>query len=306
LVLTANVARRYYLDGATKSEIANELDLSRFKVARILDRAREVGLVKIEIDYRGDIDLQRSIALGGAYGLRHCLVVGGRESGDAKLRAQLGAVAAGLLTEIIGPDDVLGVVWARSMMAMRDALRRLAPCTVVQLTGSLSASDSEDSAVELVRDIARVSTGRAFYFYAPMIVSDASTARALRAQPEIARTLRRAGEVTKAVVGVGAWRLGTSSVADAVGEPEWRQMHDLGARAEIGGILLDGEGNPMKTALTDRVIGITGEQLLDIPDVIGIAYGASKASAVRAALRGRLVTSLVTHSALAAELLARA
>jgi DNA-binding transcriptional regulator LsrR (DeoR family) len=139
-----------------------------------------------------------------------------------------------------------------------------------------------------------------------MIVSDANTARALREQPEIARTLGRAGEVTKAVVGVGAWRLGTSSVADAVGEPEWRRMHDLGARAEVGGILLDGDGNPMKTALTDRVIGITGEQLLDIPDVIGIAYGASKASALRAALRGRLVTSLVTHSALAAELLARA
>ncbi len=43
LVLTATVARRYYLDGATKSDIAAELGLSRFKVARLLDEARATG-----------------------------------------------------------------------------------------------------------------------------------------------------------------------------------------------------------------------------------------------------------------------
>ena len=54
LVLTATVARRYYLDGISKSDIAAELDLSRFKVARLLDQARASGLVRIELDYRGE------------------------------------------------------------------------------------------------------------------------------------------------------------------------------------------------------------------------------------------------------------
>ena len=49
-MLTATVARRYYLDGASKSDIAAELGLSRFKVARLLDRARATGLVRIELD----------------------------------------------------------------------------------------------------------------------------------------------------------------------------------------------------------------------------------------------------------------
>ncbi|MBV8987282.1 MAG: hypothetical protein JO372_01850, partial [Solirubrobacterales bacterium] len=52
LVLMANVARRFYFEGATKSDIADQLQLSRFKVARILDQARAEGLVRIEIDYR--------------------------------------------------------------------------------------------------------------------------------------------------------------------------------------------------------------------------------------------------------------
>ncbi|MCW2703257.1 MAG: transcriptional regulator, DeoR family, partial [Blastococcus sp.] len=41
VVLTASIARRYYLDGRSKVEIAEEFGLSRFKVARLLDAARD-------------------------------------------------------------------------------------------------------------------------------------------------------------------------------------------------------------------------------------------------------------------------
>ena len=74
LVLTATVARRYYLEGASKSDIAAELGLSRFKVARMLERARATGLVRIELDARGEINLDLSVRLRAAYGLRHCVV----------------------------------------------------------------------------------------------------------------------------------------------------------------------------------------------------------------------------------------
>ncbi len=306
LVLTATVARRYYFDGISKSDIAAELHLSRFKVARLLDQARESGLVRIEIDYRGEINLDLSVRLGTEYGLRRCVVIDCPVDDEALLRTNLGRAGAGLLTEIIGADDVLGLMWARSLMAMRTSLARLAPCTVVQLTGALSRPDVDESSVELVRDVARTSGGPAFFFYAPMILPDAATAKVLRTQPEIARALVRVSEVTKAVVGVGAWQKGLSTVADALSERERREMFDLGVRAEVGGIQLDAEGNAITTSLTERLIGITAQQLRAVGDVIAIAYGPSKAGAVQAALRGGFVTSLVTHSAMASELLDRA
>ena len=61
-----------------------------------------------------------------------------------------------------------------------------------------------------------------------MIVPDAGTARVLRTQPEIARAIERFPDVTKAVVGVGAWQPGASTVADAMTERERREIHDLG------------------------------------------------------------------------------
>jgi DNA-binding transcriptional regulator LsrR (DeoR family) len=302
LVLTATVARRYYFDGASKSEIAAELGLSRFKVARLLDEARASGLVRIELDYRGEIDLDLSARLSTQYGLRHCVVIESPEDDLALLRTNLGRAAARLLTEIVDADDVLGLAWARSLMAMRSELTRLSPCAVVQLTGALSRPDVDESSIELVRDVARTSSGPASYFYAPMIVPDAATARVLRTQPEVARAVGRFPDVTKAVVGVGAWESGQSTVADAVTAEERREMYELGVRAELGGIQLDSDGRALTTTLTERLIGIDAEQLRAVPDVIAIAYGTPKAGAVRAALRGGFVKSLVTHAAMATEL----
>src|SRR5260370_21746111 len=74
-VLAATVARRYYLEGASKREIAQELGLSRFKVARVLDHARSSGLVRIELHYEGEIDLDLSVRLASPLKPRRCLVV---------------------------------------------------------------------------------------------------------------------------------------------------------------------------------------------------------------------------------------
>src|ERR1700744_4736091 len=64
-LLAASAPRRYYMDGASKSDIAAEFGISRFKVARVLDGARSSGLVRIGLHYEGDIDLGLSMELGG-------------------------------------------------------------------------------------------------------------------------------------------------------------------------------------------------------------------------------------------------
>jgi len=192
LVLTATVARRYYLEGESKSDIAASLGLSRFKVARLIDRALATGLVRIEIDSHGEIDLDLSVRVGAALGLRHCIVMDAPEEDDDTLRSTLGRAAAELLAEILEPGDVLGLSWARSLMAMRASLPQLPRCDVVQLTGSLSLP-SDDSPIELVRDVARRSDGEAFFFYAPMVLPDPATAGVLRTQPEIALILNSPG-----------------------------------------------------------------------------------------------------------------
>lgn len=302
-MLTASVARRYYLDGRSKVEIAEEFALSRFKVARLLDDARSSGLVRIEIGHPGVVDVELSARLMEALGLTHCVVTDTPDDHPATLREHLGAAAAELLTEIVTPDDVLGLSWARSVSAMAAELRVLAPVPVVQLTGALARPGADDSSIELVREVARVGGGPAYFFYAPMAVSDPVTARALRGQPEVARAFGLIGSVTKAVAGVGAWEPEQSTLYDATGEAECDELRAAGVCAEVSGVLIDDTGEPVSAPLTERMIGITAAQMRAVPEVIGIVYGLAKARAVLAAVRGGYVDSLVTHSTLATALI---
>lgn len=303
LVLTAAVARAYFLDDRSKTDIATEFGLSRFKVARLLDHAREVGLVRIELDYQGDLDLDLSARLRAAYSLEHVLVVLAPENDVVALREHLSHAAARLLSEIVTATDVLGIAWARSLLALPGALTHLAPCEVVQLTGALGRLELDDSAVELVRAVARVARGTAYSFHAPMILPDEETAASLRRQPEVARTMTRYPALTKAVLGVGSWQRGQSTVVDAIGAREWRSLRDLGVRAELSGIQIDGEGRPVDSPLRARSIGISSAQLRAVPEVIAVTSGVEKAGAVRAAIRGGFVNSLITSTVLARPLL---
>ena len=304
LALMASVARRYYADGKSKVEIAEELGLSRFQVARLLDAAKSTGMVRIEISYPGVIDAVLSDELQDAFGLKHAVVVDTLEDQAAALRRSLGQAAADLLTEIVTPQDILGLGWARSVSAMAAALTRLPPVPVVQLTGALSVSVMDNSSVDLVREVAKVGGGPAYFFYAPMTVSDAATARALRQQPEVVKAFAQLGSVTKAVAGLGRWQPGQSTLFDAIDDKARTQALERGVCADISGVLIDVDGVPVATQVGDRIIAVDAAQLQAIPEVIAIPYGVAKTPAVLAAVRSGIVNSLVTHSALARLLLA--
>jgi DNA-binding transcriptional regulator LsrR (DeoR family) len=299
VVLRASVARRYYLEGRSKSEIAEEFGVSRFKVARLLELALASGLVRIEIRSEGGIDVDLSMRLQDRFGLQHSVVVDTPDDDPGALREHLGRAAAQLLAEILTPEDVLGLAWARSVSAMVRALPPLPRTPVVQLTGALALPGVPDTSVDVVREVARRSGGTAHVFYAPLTVPDAATARALRQQPEVARALTQLPSVTKAVGGVGLWDAGTSTLYDTVSDDDRQALRSLGVCADISGVFVSAEGEPVPTELAARVISLTADQMRAIPEVIVIPYGIRKAPAVRAALRSGLVDGIVTDAGLA-------
>src|SRR5689334_23714111 len=63
MVQAAAMARRFYLEGKSKIQIAEEFGVSRFKVARVLETALERDLVRIEIRVPAELDAERSDAL---------------------------------------------------------------------------------------------------------------------------------------------------------------------------------------------------------------------------------------------------
>lgn len=301
LIRAAGVARRYYLDGASKVDIAAEFGISRFKVARVLEEARDAGLVRIDIAVPAQIDAELSDALRARYGLTDAIVVASPEGHAESVRQSVGRIAADYLTEIITEDDVIGLACSRTLQETVFALTTLPRITVVQLTGVHPGGVKENS-VELVRRVASIARGPAFPIYAPLVLSDATSARGLRTQPQVADAMRRYRDLTKAIVAIGSWDPPESLVRDSLTKAEATSLRKRGVRAETCARLLDDDGMPV-TDLDDRVIAISAEQLRKVPEVVAVACGTRKAQAIHAVLTAGVVTALVTDTDVARALL---
>jgi DNA-binding transcriptional regulator LsrR (DeoR family) len=303
IVLAARVAREYYLEGVSKVDIADRLGISRFRVARLLEAARASGMVRIEIALPGgSLDVGLSAELCAAFGLQHAFAYDFPDTDEVALRHRLGEAAGQALMDIVTPGDVLGLSWARSLSALAAALTRMPPCPIVQLTGAVPPPDGRDL-LELVRSVARIGGGTAHVFYAPMIVDNAETAAAIRRQADVADALALVPSVTIAMVAVGAWAPGLSTIYDACTPAERAEIASLGVCAESAGVFFGQDGRPVPTALDSRMIVTPGPDLIRIPSVIAVAYGVSKSAAVQAAMRGGMINGLVTHTTLARSLL---
>ena len=303
LVLMAAVARRHYLHNQSKVEIADDLGISRFKVARMIDAARERGLVRIEIARHGLLDIDTSAQLQERFGLTHAVVVDPADPDPDAIRLQLGRAGADLLSEVLRDGDVLGLPWSRNVHAVVAALTTLPSVEVVQLTGAIERPDLDSSAVDIVRRAARLAGRRANVFYAPFVLDTRTGADAIRRQPAVAEGLARAAAVTTAVVGIGQWQPGGSTIHDLLDVPEQQELAGRGVIGEVAGVFFDQRGKPLRPKVAARLITLRSDTLASIPEVIGVVCGTSKAPAVRAAVEGGLVQGLVVDTGLAKMLL---
>jgi DNA-binding transcriptional regulator LsrR (DeoR family) len=303
VVLAARVARQYYLEGVSKVDIADRLGISRFRVARLLEGARDAGMVRIEIGLPGgNLDAALSAELCSAFGLRQAFVFNFPDDDQALLRHRLGEAVGQALMDLITPGDVLGMSWSRVLSGLAASLTQIPPCPIVQLTGAVPPPDGRDL-LDVVRGVARVGGGPAHVFYAPMVLDDAQTAAAIRRQGDIAEAFALVPSVTIALVAIGAWAPGLSTIYDAVTPAERDALAALGVCAELAGVFIGEDGRPVPTPLDSRMIVTPGSALERIPFVLSVAYDAAKSPAVRAAMRGGFVHGLVTHTSLARALL---
>lgn len=302
-VQLAHVAREHYVNRKSRVEIADETGLSRFKVGRLLDEAVARGIIRFEIVSTPGVDLDLSMRLKQRYGLDHAVAVELPVDTDAEAQSGLGNVAATLIGELVGPDDILGLTSGRTLNVMARQLVRL-PCrAVVQLAGV--AGPIQESGLEVIRRLASLPGVQPWPIYASLVMSDAQTASGTMRQPGVRDAVELFDEVTVALCAIGSWVPPNSLMManPAITDADRAQLLRRGVVAEIASTLITDSGETVHD-IDDRCIAVTEKQLRAIPSRVAVAGGPSKTRAVRAVLASGLLTGLVTDSFTAGRLLA--
>jgi deoxyribonucleoside regulator len=294
--LAIEVCRLFFVEEKSKLQIARELSISRFRVARLIATAKATGLVEIKIAALDDYRPQLAEQLTSTLPVEEAVVIA--ESRDKDLRG-LARAAAAHISARLRPGDVLGIGWGRTVRAVVEELEALAPprpVDVVQLVGGVPKVESAENPIEVARRAAHLFGGSLYPLHAPAIVESAAVKEALLREPALADTVAMFPRITVALVGIGALgRTRSSALYDAgvFDAKRLRRLEKQDACGDIFGHVFDSRGRILSEFSTS-VVGIGPDAVVDIPTRVAVAGGADKASAIHAALTGGLVTALVT------------
>ena len=292
--LVLRVAKAHYVADRSMVQISEDEGISRFQVARLLTFARDSGIVEVRVHDEADEDPDLAERLAAVLGISRCIVVGRTRA--LGMMPTLDSVAGAVAREVsrtVRPGQRLGLTWSRVIEKLPEHIKDLVPCDVVQLAGALSFEGDRLGSVEVTRQVARACGGTAYPFYAPLWVGDARTAESLSAQPEIARCLELIADLDVAVVSVGHWGERGSAVYPLVPHELAERVRDDGCIGEVSGRLVGRDGTSVTSPLDDQVIGITAEQLRNVPERIATTYGEYRAEATIAAVRAGFISVLV-------------
>ena len=304
----ARTAWLYYAEELTQGQIAEKLGVSRSTVIRLLQRARQSGLVSISLGVSSEIfEVERD--LEAHFGLKKVRIVPDAED-EAMLRRWMGQVAAETLQEMARQDSVIAVSWGRTLRSMADALHGEVSKTgmqVVALNGGLHNADRGTNPYEVAEIVSQFFDAPARVLYAPVYVRNAETAAGLLSDPGLAEALDLARRAALVVFGTGTLEDDSTMLRlGYVNATERDFLRRQGAVADIACRWIDSEGKPVVLPPTINPIGISLSDLKNIPDRLMVAGGDNKMDAIRACLRGGYATHLITNESIAAALLSDA
>lgn len=305
----AKAAQRYYVDGLTQQQVARELHTTRSNVSRMLQAAREQGIVQIQVVHPlGRHDALERALTSHFPQLREAWVLGA-DSEVAELDPeddleQVGRLAARWVEENVEDGHSITVSWGRSLLATVAAIDvdRAYDVHVGQIGGDLQV-DPAFSGHELVRMLAAALGGSYDYLHAPALCSSPEVMRELRASPSIARGLARAADADVALVGIGGFGHGFSAKlleSAHLSDAECRRLQELAPVGDIAARFFDAHGRALPGPLRGRVLALDLDELRRIETVVGVAAGRSKAPGILGALRGDLLDVLVCDQSAAA------
>ena len=298
--LLAQVAIWYYEDGLNQAAIAKRINKSRSMVSRLLDQAREAGLVEVRIRHplRTDPELERRLCQEFDLAQAHVLA---RPPEDYQLLLRrLGELGARCLQAALHPGIIIGISWGTGVHAVVRAMPStyVPDSMIVQLIGAVGYGDPMVDGVELGRWLAQ-KLGASFRFLsAPLLVEDEIVAQALRRERINRETLELAERAEVAIIGIGTPEPEYSSLLRAgyLSQSELEELMDIGVVSDIVAHEIDEEGRVMDIAANRRAMNLEADALRRIPKVIAVSGSVVKARAITAALRGGFCNCLVTDA----------
>lgn len=305
--MAARAAWLSFVGGLTQDQIAKELGISRQRAQRLVARAMAEGMVRVRIDHPIADCLELERLLKRRFDLDIVRIAPSVPSSDA-----INAIAAFAAPELerIFANPETQVIALGTGRTLRAVVEQMQPVEgqhhkLVSLIGNV-APDGSASFYEVIMRLAEKSSAAHYPMSVPVMARSPAELSQYLDLPHVqsARTLALSSDI--AVVGIGQMSDTAPLFVDGfISADDLADLQAKGAAGEISGHVFDAQGRFMDHPVNDLMVGIQVPSHAASHDspVMCIAGGANKIPALRAALKGRLITKLITDEITAQALL---
>jgi len=264
---------------------------------------RQSGVIRVQINSRYEGCLALETALAERFNLRLARVLPALNT--PPMNTRLGIGAAQSLMGVLEPGQLLAVGFGEATMSCLQHLSGFISSQqirLVTLSGGVGPYMTGIGQLDAACSVSIIP--------APLRVSSPEVAEILKRESSVRDVLLAASAADVAVVGIGSVnqkRDATILRSGYISEGEQLMYARKGAVGDILGYFLQADGAQVDDLPIHReLLGISLNELAQLPTIVGVAGGEEKADAIYAALRGRRINGLVTEEATARAVLALA
>jgi DNA-binding transcriptional regulator LsrR (DeoR family) len=298
--MLAQLAYWHYERGMTIKLVADRFGISRFKASRLLQKAKDDGIVTIKIaipiQKRAEMEERLELALS----INRAIVLQDQGLSDTTRLENVGRACADWLVQTLKPKDILGVAWGRTLQQVAAALPIHADSDlqleIVQILGGMSQTSIGQNGEEICKRIASAFSAGCHLLYAPAVADRPESKRIIMSQIGVRRTTEYYERLTVALVGIGSVALTKDNYEYRLRYFSAAEIRKLQKQGVVGDhcVFFDINGKIRGEEINAKRIGITYKQMVKVPRRIAVAIGNKKSKAILGAARAGLFNELVT------------
>ncbi len=300
--LLTRIAWLYYYEDKSQQEIGELLGIPRIKVVRLLKVIHEKKIIEIKISRRYISLFELEKDLSRATGLTDITIV----PNDGNAAGNVAYAASLRFADMCRQHESIGLGSSRALSAaltLVEAPKKMAVKRIVSLTGStmpnyaVNASNPSLNGILLSRSLGV----DYFHIWAPAIASTRETAHTMRNDHVLASILAMANSVECSMIGLGSVKDSVLISRGFITQEDMENLTEMGAVGDVFTHFYDLEGKRIPSMVEER--SVTADVPLRCPTT-AVAYGEDKILPIAGAIRGKLITGVVTDEKTAEGVLA--
>jgi deoxyribonucleoside regulator len=294
-LLAVRAAELYYEENKTHDEIGAILRITRWKVGRLLQAARENGIIRIDIVHPRARKLSLEHELIDAYGLQAAIVV--PRDASQVLTERIASAGADYLVSMRPRTHRLGVSWGKTLHHLAQALPHdwSTPVSVVQTNGGVSRSAQPGLAAETAAMIAAKSGGSVTLMPTPAILEKPETRLLIESDRSVSGVLEQAQAADTFLFSAGpASDVSIHVHSGYLGASDIKRLQGLGAVGDVMGRYITASGDIADPELDERTLGLTLKDLRRADRRIAVIGGSDKHAVALALVSNHIANILIT------------